>query len=540
MTRERLRAGAAAALAGAGVLAALLLGGRTLGDRADFAFCNQNEIASLDPAATSGVPEGRILQALYEGLLRSDPVTGAPVPGLARSWKVAEDGLTWSFELRAGSLWNDGTPITAQDAAWSLRRFLAPGTRAPYADLLWCIEGAEAYTSWDAALLGAPPPPEAAALGILVPAADRLVLRLLSPTPHLPSILAMPPLGIVQRACLERWGAAWVKPEHVVTGGPFRLAERRIRDRMRLVRHDGYWGRDEVALATIDAYAADGITTQLNMYLTGQVDWMVKPPTSLYAVLLGRPDVLTGPQAGSTFLRFNVTRPPLDDVRVRTALLLALDRAGLARDVMRGGELPAVSYVPDGLPGYEPARLLAADPQRARELLAQAGYPGGRGFPALELLYPHNELTRDFCEAVAAQWERELGLRPRLVNQAWKVFLDSSRQLQYDVGWGAWTADYLDPTSFLDIFRSRSGNNRTGWTSAAYDELLDLATTMRDPAARAATLARAEAVLLADLPIAPVYQRINLNLVAPRVRGFHDNALDVHPLRDLSLTGPPP
>jgi oligopeptide transport system substrate-binding protein len=350
----------------------------------------------------------------------------------------------------------------------------------------------------------------------------------------------MPPLGIVQRACLERWGPGWIKPGHVVTGGPFRLAERRVRDRMRLVRHDGYWGRDEVALRTIDAYAAEGNTTQLNMYLTGQVDWMVKPPTSLYDVILRRPDVSTGPQAGVTFFRFNVTRPPLDDPRVRAALTLALDRAMLARDVMRGGELPAGSYVPAGLPGYAPAPLPPADPARARALLAEAGYPGGRGFPSIELLYPHNETTRDFCEAAAAQWERELGLRPRLVNQAWKVFLDSSRQLRYEVGWGAWTADYLDATSFLDIFRTGSGNNRTGWASADYDRLLDRAALAQDPAARGALLAEAEAVLLAELPVAPVYQRINLNLVAPRVRGFHDNALDVHPLRDLSVTGPPP
>ncbi|MHC5209386.1 MAG: peptide ABC transporter substrate-binding protein [Planctomycetota bacterium] len=540
MTREGRRVVAVLGLAGVVLLAALSLGGRALVGRADLAFCNQNEIASLDPAVASGVPEGRILQALYEGLVRSDPVTGAPSPALASRWEVSPDGLLWTFHVRTDSRWSDDSPITARDAAWSLRRFLAPDTGAPYADLLWCIDGAAAYTSWDSEARGPPPPPDRAALGIEATAEDRLELRLVQPTPHLPSILAMPPLGIVQRACVERWGALWVKPGHVVTGGPFRLAERRIRDRMRLVRHEGYWGRDEVALGTVDAYAADGITTQLNMYLTGQVDWMIKPPTSLYEVIFARPDVRTGPQAGATFFRFNLTRPPLDDPRVRAALTLALDRTMLARDVMRGGELPAMSYVPTGLPGYQPAVLRPADPERARALLAEAGFPGGNGFPDLELLYPHNELTRDFCEAVASQWERELGLRPRLVNQAWKVFLDSSRRLQYDVGWGAWTGDYLDATSFLDIFRSRSGNNRTGWANETYDGLLDRAAHTQDPAARAALLAEAEAVLLDELPIAPVYQRINLNLVAPRVGGFHDNALDVHPLRDMHVTGPPP
>jgi oligopeptide transport system substrate-binding protein len=206
---------------------------------------------------------------------------------------------------------------------------------------------------------------------------------------------------------------------------------------------------------------------------------------------------------------------------------------------MRGGELGCRSFVPQGLPDYDAAPLAPADPDRARELLAQAGFPGGRGFPSFELLYPNNEVTRDFCEAVAAQWRDRLGLQPRLVNQAWKVYLDSQTSLNYDVSWGAWIADYLDVGTFLELFQSEGGNNRTGWKDAAYDELVGRANATPDTAARAALFRRAEERLLQELPIAPVFQRINLNLVAPRVQGFHDNLLDVHPLRDLAVGGPP-
>jgi oligopeptide transport system substrate-binding protein len=522
-----------AALAAAPLLGLAALARSHGHSRAEFAFCNQSEIGSLDPAIATGSAEGRLLGALFEGLTRPDPAGGPPLPGVAHTWESSPDGLTWRFHLRPDARWSDGSSVSADDFVFSWLRLLAPATAARYAYLLWCVEGAREYSETALEQL-----PDASDVGITAVGPHELLLRLSRPCPYLPLLTSYHPLAPVQRSCLERHGTAWIKPGLLVGNGSFRLAERRIRDRIRLARSDSYWGVDEVALATIDVFAVEASTTQLNMYLTGLVDWMVKPPPALYDELLSRPDAHTGPQLGTSFLRFNTRRTPLDDPRVRRALALALDREALARNVLRGGESAVDSLVPPGLPGYEPASLGPSDPDRARQLLAEAGHPGGVGLPPLELLYPHNAATADFCAAVADTWQRELGVELRLVNQAFEVYLDSTVSGRYDVAWGTWIGDYLDPSTFLEVFLSGSGNNRTGWGDPAYDALLERAVGLADSQARARYFREAEQLLLDAAPIAPLFQRRNIQLVSPRVTGFVDNLLDVHPLRDLGLTGP--
>lgn len=502
-------------------------------ERADLAFCNQSEIGSLDPAIASGSAEGRLLNALFEGLTRADPAGGPPLPGVAESWESTPDGLSWRFSLRHEARWSDGSPVTADDFVFSWLRLLAPQTAARYAYLLWSIEGAREFSSTP---LGEPLDPSSVAIVATNP--HELQLRLQRPCPYLPQLVSYHPLAPVQRACLEQHDKLWIKPGKLVGNGAFRLAERRLRDRIRLERNESYWDVEAVGLTTVDIFAVEASTTQLNMYLTGLVDWMVKPPAALYDVLLPLPDARTGPQFGTSFLRFNTRRPPLDDARVRRALALAIDRRGLAQHIMRGGETAVDSLVPPGLPGYEPAAMGPADNDAARRLLIDAGYTGGTGLPSFELLYPNNADSADFCAAVAENWRSELGLTVRLVNQSFEVYLDSTVSGRYDAAWGSWIGDYLDPSTFLEAFLSDSGNNRTGWSDPAYDKLLADAAALTDEPSRNALYRQAEQRLLDDAPIAPLFQRRNIQLVSPRVDGFFDNLLDVHPLRDLSVSGP--
>jgi oligopeptide transport system substrate-binding protein len=520
----------------AALAAGAAFGGGSLRARAEFAFCNQDEVKSLDPALAGAAVEARVVTALYEGLTRLDGCSGEPLPGMAESWEVSPDGLSWRIRLRRGSLWTDGSPVTAADFAWSFRRVLHPDTGAAVAaEALACLRNGRRLTR--ARLDGADP----AAIEVGARALDEatLLLELEWPVPHLPHLLALPGLCPVNRACVERWGPAWMRAGNVVTNGPFRLVERRLRDVMRLQRWDGYWGRDEVALRSVDVLAAAGQTTQLNLYLSGQADWVVRPPAALGEALHGRPDCLRGPQAGTSFLRFNVTRPPLDDLRVRQALSLAIDRAALVRDVLRAGERPAGSYVPDVLPGYAPARLPPDDAAAARALLAAAGFPGGAGFPVLELLHPQSDATRDVCLLLADRWREVLGIEVRPAPQTQRVYIDTLQQLRYDIGWSSWIADFLDPLSLLGVFASGNvADNRTGWADPQYDELLEHAAGSSG-AARLGLLGLAEARLLDGLPIAPLHERVNVNLVAPRVRGFCDNPLDIHPLRDLAVDPAP-
>lgn len=504
--------------------------------RADFAFCNQNEIASLDPHVASDVSSGRILGALYEGLTRIDPSTGAPAPALAESWSVAPDGLGWTFRIRAEARWSNGEPLLARHVLDGWLRLLHPDTAARNAELLWVLVGAREYT--------ATPPgerPDASRVGLRATGPHELELRLLRPVPYLASLLAYWPLVPVHTDSIARHGHDWLRPEHLVVNGPFVVVEHRLRDRIRLQRNPHYWNRDAVALATVDAYAASGATTQLNMYLTGLVDWIVKPPPALYDSLRERDDWRASGQLGMSFLRFNTTRPPFDDPRVRAALALALDREALTRDVLGGGQRPARSFVPPGLGEYTPAPFPPGDPERARALLAEAGYPGGRGLRPFELLSPHTEATRDLCAAMAARWRDVLGIAEvHLTSQEFGTYIDSCQRLVYDTAWGVWIGDYLDPSTFLDIFASTSGNNRTGWGDPRYDALLARAAGERDEARRLELLHEAETLLLQALPMAPLYQRASIHLVSPRVRGFGESLLDVHPLQDLSLAGDAP
>jgi oligopeptide transport system substrate-binding protein len=527
----------------AALLAARALAGARL-ERADFAWVNGAEPSSLDPHQVSGVPELRLLRALYEGLAARDPVSGAPIPGQAERWEVAPDGLAWTFHLR-GSRWTDGSEVTAHDFVASWRRLLDPRTAAQFGAVLHVVRGARRWAD-ETDEAGAPRLEFEATVGLWAPDPRTLVVELEHPVDHFPELAACAFLAPVNARALEeapqrfgaRWRVEWLRPEHIVTNGPFRLVERRINDRIRLARHEGHWAADEIAFGTIDVLASEHLATNLNLYLTGEVGYLDEVPATAIPRLAGREDFRPAPFLGSSFLRVNVTRPPLDDRRVRRALGLAIDRAALVAKVTRGGELAAWSLVPTVLPGWsgaelahergpDPAAAFRRDCDEARALLAECGYGAGRPLPPIELHFASQATNKDVCEVVADTWRRELGVDARLRNQEWKTYVDAQRRLEFDVSRSSWLADLPDAANFLEVFAPGGDNNRTGWSDARYGALLERARRARG-GERAELLRTAEARLLEELPILPLYTFAVTSLVDPRLGGFHANPLDEH------------
>jgi oligopeptide transport system substrate-binding protein len=365
-----------------------------------------------------------------------------------------------------------------------------------------------------------------------------LEIELENPTPYFLDLLAFYPLAPVHRGCLERYGNPdWKRPENIVTNGAFRLAQRRIRDRIRLVKSDTYWDRDNVRVSVIDALSIDDRTTGLNLYLTGKCDWMTQPPPNAIRELLAqkppRNDINPYPQLTTYFYLLNTTRPPLDDVRIRRALSLALDREEITRVATAAGEMSAFSLVPPQLPGYTQQPCPPYDPEEARRLLAEAGYPNGIGLSTLEIHYNTDQVHQSVAELARKQWQRELGITVTLRNEEWATSQATIRQMKFMIARRSWIGDYLDPNTFLDMFVTDGPNNATGFSHVEYDRLIAGAAQEPNEEKRMRMLEQAERILMDEMPIIPVFYYVSRNLVKPYVRGWYNNLQDSHHLRAI-------
>lgn len=378
---------------------------------------------------------------------------------------------------------------------------------------------------------------DASVLGIKADGDHVLEVTLEEPTPYFLSLTSFSALRPVPRRTVERWGHEWTRPEHIVTSGPFHLVFHRPRDRMELARSSTYYDRARVKLDRVVAYAVSDVHTNVNLFRAGYLDGMhsAKLPVELVAGLRDKRDYVAGPYLATYFLRLNTTVKPLDDARVRQALNLAIDKELLTDRLLRGGQVAATHLVPPGLPGYRLVEGARHDKERARALLAEAGFPGGRGFPRLELLFNTSEDHRLVAEYLQRQWHDVLGVDVGLANQEWKTFLKKLHGMDYQISRSGWIGDYLDPNTFLGLFTTGGGNNETGYASPEYDALIAAAASELDPTRRADLFAKAEAMLNRDVPVIPLFYYVNNFLLAPEVKGFHSNLLDEHPLKDVFI-----
>jgi len=517
------------------VLMLLLLGGGVLAlqgatmDKADFTFNNSSEPESLDPKIVSGVPEGRVLRCLYEGLTNMHPETLRAVPGMAERWEISKDGRTYTFHIRKNALWSNGEPLTATDFEYSWRRFLDPDSPAKYAQLLWLVVKGKDY------MMGKAPWEE---VGIRVIDPHTFEVELVDPTAYFLDLTSFYALFPVHRATVETHPRTWHKPEHFVGNGPFNLHKRMIRDRIRLRKNPLYWDADTVRLNTVDILPVEDHVTGLNLYLTGVIDWETDVPQHVIPDLKKRDDFAPRAYLGSYFYRVNLkNRNPdkarfLSDPRFRMALYLAMDRKSIVEGVTRAGELPSRSLVPPVIPAYDGPQLPATDLVKARALLEEVKRDlGVSRVPTLTILYNTSESHKSIAEVIQQQWGKGLGLKIKLENQEWGTYLNSQKMLEYDICRSAWIGDYPDPNTFLDLMVTGGGNNNTGYADPAYDGMIAAAAREIDQGKRLEILRKAESKLLRDLPVLPIYYYVTKNLVRPWVKGFYPNIQNVHPLK---------
>ncbi len=489
---------------------------------------NGSEPQDLDPQVCTAYSDYNVLIALFEGLTCIDEATSKAVPGAAERWEASPDGLSYTFHLRPGVSWSNGDPLTAEDFAYSIRRALSPRLASEYSYLFYAIRNAEAFNTGRIA--------DFSAVGVRVVDPRTLRLDLEHPCPYLPALAAHQAWFPVHRPTIEKFGAferrgtAWTRPGSLIGNGPFLLGEWTPNARIVVVRNPRYWDAAKNRLNSVIFFPNDNIATDESDFRSGQlhITWDVLPDRIEHYRKSAPKLLRIDPLSDTSFIRFNVKRPPLGDRRVRQALSRAIDRAAIARDVLHGSRTPAFALTPPDTAGYASAAQAPADFASARRLLAEAGYPGGRNFPRLEIQMNTDSVNTKVFEAVQEMWRRELGISVSLVSVDFRVWLDNQRSLTYQVSRGRWVGDYDDPSTYIDLFRSDSGNNQTGWADREYDRLDDEAKATVDPVRRYAILQRAEARLLDEAPIAPLFFGTRSYLIQPCVRGWVPSLLGIH------------
>ncbi len=497
---------------------------------------NAAEVQELDPHVVSGVSEHRVLSALFEGLTDYDPETLEAIPAVARSWDISEDKFSYTFYLREDARWSNGDPVTAADFLYAWRRILAPALGSEYAYLLYCLKNARDFhegtiTNFDE-------------VGVRVIDDFTLETTLEHPTPYFLTMHNHYAWFPVHQATIEKHGVMdargtqWTQPVNFVGNGPFVLTAWHPNEIISVRRNPNYWDAASIRLEGIDFHPIDNLQTEERSFRSGLLHLTSAIPLHRVDVYRReRPEVLNlHPYYGSYFYRLNVTRPPFDNPLVRKAFALAVDRQEIADHVLTSDERAATHFVPPAA-GYTPTYQLEFNVEKARALLAEAGYPDGRGLPPIEILYNTSEAHRTIAEAIQRMWRENLNANAQLLNQDWKVYLSSMNTLDYHVARSGWIGDVADPINFLECFQTGLGNNRTGWSSPEFDALIDAAYNESEHATRFELLQEAEALLLDGGPIIPIYFYTWAFLKAPEVGGLTPNILGYMRWKDMYLTG---
>ncbi len=508
-----------ALIAGNAAMAADVPAGVQLAEKQTLVRNNGAEVQSLDPHKIEGVPESNVNRDLFEGLLVTD-VEGHPAPGVAEKWEN-KDFKVWTFHLRKDAKWSDGTPVTAEDFVYSWQRLANPNTASPYASYLQYGH----IANIDDIIAGKKPVTD---LGVKAIDANTFEVTLSEPVPYFYKLLVHPSVSPVPKSAVEKFGEKWTQPANIVTNGAYKLKDWVVNERMVLERNPQYWDNAKTVINQVTYLPISSEVTDVNRYRSGEIDMTYNNmPIELFQKLKKEipKEVHVDPYLCTYYYEINNQKAPFTDVRVRTALKLALDRDIIVNKVKNQGDLPAYSYTPqytDGMKLVEPEWFKWSQEKRneeAKKLLAEAGYTADKPL-TFNLLYNTSDLHKKLAIAVASIWKKNLGANVKLENQEWKTFLDTRHQGTFDVARAGWCADYNEPTSFLNTMLSDSSNNTAHYKSPAFDKLIAETLQVTDDAKRADLYAKAEQQLDKDSAIVPVYYYVNARLVKPWVGGY--------------------
>lgn len=501
------------------VLMGLVTGcGKTTGESEQILrYALEAEPASLDPAKSTAIPESLVELQIFEGLTRLDNKE-QPMPGVAEKWEVSPDGLQYVFHLRSTAKWSNGEKVTAQDFEFAWKRALAPETASENAYMFFPIKNAQAYNEKKVGV---------EQVGIKVINEDTLEVTLEKPTAYFLGLTAFHAFYPINQKIVTTNGDKWATDVNTLIGnGPFKISNWVHSGKIEFVKNDQYWDGAVVKLSKMEWPISDSQSTRLSMVENKQVDMMVEPPVVEQERLNQAGLLKISPYLGVYYYVFNTQKAPFDNAQVRNAFALAITRESLVKNVVKGEKKPAYGWVAPGLinPGTnkdfreEGGNYAVEDAAMAKKMLAEAGYPDGKGLPPVAILFNTSEMHKSIAEAIQEMWKQNLGVSVNLVNQESKVFLESRTQGDFQIARASWIGDYADPMTFMDVFKDAT--NDAKYNNPAYNRLIEQAQSTLDQGVRMQLMHEAEKILFADGVIIPIYYTTQPLVVQPYVKNY--------------------
>ena len=495
-------------------------------EKQEMTFVLNNIPDGLDPGVTNNSFAQYVLINCFEGLVTYDE-TGSLVGGSAESWDISDDGLVYTFHLRDGLKWSDGTPLTAQDFVYSIQRVLTPATAAQYVSMVTSyVKGAQEFYDGTAT---------AEDLGVKAIDDQTLEITLIQPTSYFIDVLSMWVYDPVQQATVEANGDSWTSsPETYVCNGPFKVTGMSLNENVILEKNENYWDAENVTLEKLTfRYILDN-STALTAYESGEVDGIISVPSSDYARLKAeKAGLQVYPSYGTVYYNINCEAEPYNDPLVRKALCLAVDRQALIDNVVQVDAQPAYSFL---APGYsvdgkditegrsDYGLSATADVEAAQAALAEAGYPNGEGFPTLKLSYYQDDTVKKIVEAMAEMLKNNLNINVEVSSNDWAIFYEDVQQGNYEVAAMGWSADYLNPMSFLPLFKTGDSSNNSFYSNPEYDALVEQVMSESDAAAAAELTMQAADLASNDYCCLPLYYKANSFLMHDNITGYYMTA----------------